>query len=125
MYTWRFGKVAACKFKNLGVREDNLGLVLFLYGEDRKHGYWAKSFYLQPTGRAHFNTENDNTFLMAQLFAFMGKGKSAIITEKRFERPQPKSYLFIDKKPENFEQRLEEILKRDDKLPKLYTEHVF
>ncbi|MBP3140402.1 hypothetical protein ACTFQF_03870 [Aliivibrio fischeri] len=125
VYTWRFGKVAACKFKNLGVREDKLGLVLFLYGEDKKHGYWAKSFYLQPTGRAHFNTENDNTFLMTQLFAFMGKGKSAVITEERFERPQPKSYLFIDKKPENFEQRLEEILKRDDRLPELYAEHAF
>ncbi|ABV87527.1 hypothetical protein [Shewanella pealeana] len=127
VYTWRFGKIAACNFDNLGARENMHGLALFLYSENKKQesGYWPTYFLIQPTGRAHFNNENDNTEFMAQLFAFMEKGKSAVITEERFERPQPKSYLFIDKKPENFEQRLEEILKRDDELPKLYAEHVF
>ncbi|MBP3140589.1 hypothetical protein ACTFQF_05110 [Aliivibrio fischeri] len=127
VYSWRFGRIAACKFENLGFREDKIGLTLFLYGESKKHksGYWPALFGLQPTGKAHMNSEDDNTFLIAQLFAFMDKGKQAVITEERFERPQSKSYLFIDKKPENFEQRLEEILKKDNELPKLYAEHVF
>ncbi|PMN44714.1 hypothetical protein BCT31_24665 [Vibrio lentus] len=125
VYTWRFGKIAACKFENLGFREDKIGLTLFLYGESKKHesGYWPALFGLQPTGKAHLNSEDDNTFLMAQLFAFMDKGKQAVITKDKFKRAQPKTYLYVDQKPKNFEVRLDEILRRDNELPDIYTKH--
>ncbi|MCW8349132.1 hypothetical protein MD535_24400 [Vibrio sp. ZSDZ65] len=127
VYTWRFGKIAACKFENLGFREDKIGLTLFLYGESKKHesGYWPALFGLQPTGKAHMNSEDDNTFLMAQLFAFIDEGKQAVITGESFQRPQSKTYLYVDKKPKNFDSRLEDILKRDDALPDIYTKHLF
>ncbi|UTZ21897.1 hypothetical protein [Vibrio campbellii] len=127
VYTWRFGKIAACKFENLGFREDNIGLTLFLYGESKKHesGYWPVLFGLQPTGKAHMNSEDDNTFLMAQLFAFMDKGKQAVITEDKFKREQPGTYIFVDKKPKDFDARLAEILKREYELPEIYAKHTF
>ncbi|PMN45316.1 hypothetical protein BCT31_10485 [Vibrio lentus] len=125
VYTWRFGKIAACKFENLGFREDKIGLTLFLYGESKKHesGYWPALFGLQPTGKAHLNSEDDNTFLIAQLFAFMDKGKQAVITKDKFKRAQPNTYLYVDQKPKNFEVRLDEILRRDNELPDIYTKH--
>ncbi|NAW56366.1 MULTISPECIES: hypothetical protein [unclassified Vibrio] len=127
VYTWRFGKIAACRFENLGFREDKIGLTLFLYGESKKHksGYWPALFGLQPTGKAHMNSEDDNTFLMAQLFAFMDKGKQAVITGEQFQRAQPKTYLFQDNKPKDFEKRLEAILEREHQLPEIYAEHTF
>ncbi|MER2499086.1 hypothetical protein ABS858_23750, partial [Vibrio neptunius] len=36
VYTWRKGRVAACRFDNIGFREETLGLRLFLYGEKKK-----------------------------------------------------------------------------------------
>lgn len=127
VYTWRFGKIAACRFENLGFREDKIGLTLFLYGENKKHngGYWPALFGLQPTGKAHMNNEADNTFLMAQLFAFMDKGKNSVITGNRFYRPPPRTYLYQDKKPNDFESRLAAILEREHELPELYAKHTF
>ncbi|MCM5511011.1 hypothetical protein J8Z26_22875 [Vibrio sp. SCSIO 43169] len=127
VYTWRFGKIAACRFENLGFREDKIGLTLFLYGESKKHksGYWPALYGLQPTGKAHMNSEDDNTFLMAQLFAFMDQGKQAVITGEQFQRAQPKTYLFQDNKPKNFEKRLEAILEREHQLPEIYAEQTF
>ncbi|MBU2895581.1 hypothetical protein [Vibrio hepatarius] len=125
VYTWRLGKVAACDFDNLGFRETAHGLNLLLMSENKKRQYWPANFTVQPTGRPHLNTENDNTEFIAQVFAFMDKGKKAVITGERFERAYPKSYLFVDKKPDNFEHRVEEILKRDSELPELYAKHLF
>ena len=125
VYTWRFGKVAACHFDNLGFRETANGLNLLLMSENKKRKYWPANFYVQPTGRPHLNTEADNTEFMAQVFAFMDIGKEAVITGELFERAYPKSYLFVDKKPDNFDYRVEEILKRDNELPELYAKHLF
>ncbi|UUM31582.1 hypothetical protein [Vibrio japonicus] len=124
VYTWRWGKVAACHFDNLGYRESSYGLDFILYSEHKKKQFWPARFGLQPTGRAHFNNESDNTELMAQIFAFMDKGKSAVIKGERFVRPQPKYYFYIDEKPENFDLRVQEILRRDHELPDLYTQHL-
>lgn len=124
VYSWCRGRVAACHFDNLGYRETVYGLDLYLYGEHKKYKYWPMRIVLQPTGRAHFNDENDNTELMMQVFAFMDKGKNAIVTGRRFIREPAKYYLYVDEKPENFEQRVEEILKRDHELPELYTKYL-
>ena len=124
VYTWRNGKVAACHFDNLGYRETVYGLDLFLYREHKKKQYWPTRVTVQPTGRVHFNTEDDSTAFMVQVFNFMDKGKSAVITGDRFERKPARFYLRVDKKPENFDQRVAEILKRDHELPELYTKHL-
>ncbi len=78
VYTWHEGKVAACRFENLGFKEERLGLMLYLQCENkkRKEGYWPLDFAIQPTNNAYYNTQKDNTVLMAQIFAFMDVGKA-------------------------------------------------
>ncbi|AUI87789.1 hypothetical protein BS333_15430 [Vibrio azureus] len=128
VYTWSFGKVLACHFENLGYREVSLGLYFVFYAKHKKKQYWFKDCMVQPTGRIHFNSEDDNTELMAIIFNFMDKGKSAVITGDRFECEPDKYYRYylrVDEKPENFEQQLAELLKRDHELPELYTKHLF
>ncbi len=122
VYTWRNGRVSACHFDNLGFRQDKIGLHLFVYGEKKKGtgNYWAHSYCLQPTGKAHMNTEKDSLFFMAQIFAFMDKGKNAVITGDSFERPQPKTYLFVDKKPNDFDAQLSAVLQHDHLLSEIY-----
>jgi len=123
VYTWFFGRLAACRFENLGFLERKTGMLLYFYCENkkRKGGYDVVPVTVHPTGKVHLNSERDNDYFLAQLFNFMDNGKSALITGESFHRPQPKTYFFIDKKPEPFEERLEKILEREHVLPDLYA----
>ncbi|UTZ21886.1 hypothetical protein [Vibrio campbellii] len=124
VYTWRKGRVAACRFESIGFREETLGLRLFLYGEKKKtdDGYTYKEaeFLIQPSESMFFNSKQDNNLLFAQLFAFMGTGKQAVIKDAHFEREMPRTWQAKDQQPEDFDARLEEILKREHELPQLY-----
>ncbi|UTZ41431.1 hypothetical protein [Vibrio campbellii] len=124
VYTWRKGRVAACRFENIGFREETLGLRLFLYGEKKKtdDGYTYKEveFLIQPSESMFFNSKQDKNLLLAQLFAFMETGKQAVIKDAHFEREMPRTWQAKDQQPEDFDARLEEILKREHELPQLY-----
>ena len=122
VYTWFFGRLAACRFENLGFLERKTGLLLYLYCENkkRKGGYDVFPVTVQPTGKVHLNSERDNNYFFAQVFNFMDNGKSAVITGESFHRPESKTYFFIDKRPEPFEERLEKLLEHEHVLPDLY-----
>lgn len=124
VYTWRKGRVAACHFENIGLREETLGLRLFLYGEKKKmdDGYTYKEmeFLIQPSESMFFNSKQDKNLLLAQLFAFMETGKQAVIKDAHFEREMPRTWQAKDTQPGDFDARLEEILKREHELPQLY-----
>lgn len=122
VYTWFFGRLAACRFENLGFLERKTGLLLYLYCENkkRKGGYDVFPITVQPTGKVHLNSERDNNYFFAQVFNFMDNGKSAVITGESFHRPESKTYFFIDKRPEPFEERLEKLLEHEHVLPDLY-----
>ena len=124
VYTWRKGRVAACRFENIGFREETLGLRLFLYGEKKKmdDGYTYKEmeFLIQPSESMFFNSKQDYNLLLAQLFAFMETGKQAVINDAHFEREMPRTWQAKDTQPGDFDARLEEILKREHELPQLY-----
>ncbi|UTZ21885.1 hypothetical protein [Vibrio campbellii] len=122
VYTWFYGRVAACRFENLGFLEKSSGIVLYLYAEKKKgkDGYDMLPITIQPTRKVILNTARDNNDFFQQIFNFMENGKSAVITGEQFYRPQPKTYFMIDKKPEPFEERLEKLLEREHELPKLY-----
>ena len=117
VYTWRKGRVAACRLRILAFCEETLGLRLFLYGEKKKteDGYTYKEveYLIQPSESMFFNSKQDNNLLLAQLFAFMGTGKQAVIKDAQFEREMPRTWQAKDKQPEDFDARLEEILKRE------------
>ncbi|MGI9920272.1 hypothetical protein [Vibrio owensii] len=122
VYTWFFGRLAACRFENLGFLERKTGLLLYLYCENkkRKGGYDVFPITVQPTGKVHLNSERNNNYFFAQVFNFMDNGKSAVITGESFHRPESKTYFFIDKRPEPFEERLEKLLEHEHVLPDLY-----
>ncbi len=123
VYTWFFGRLAACRFENLGFLERKTGLLLYFYCESkkRKGGYEVVPVTVQPTGKVHLNSSRDNDYFLAQLFNFMDNGKSAVITGESFQRPESNSYFFIDKRPEPFEERLEKLLEQEHVLPELYA----
>ncbi len=123
VYTWFFGRLAACRFENLGFLERKTGLLLYFYCESkkRKGGYEVVPVTVQPTGKVHLNSARDNDYFLAQLFNFMDNGKSAVITGESFQRPESNSYFFIDKRPEPFEERLEKLLEQEHVLPELYA----
>ncbi|NRB68868.1 MAG: hypothetical protein HRU48_16090, partial [Vibrio sp.] len=122
VYTWFYGRVAACRFENLGFLEKSTGIVLYLYAENRKgkDGYDMVPIRIQPTGKIILNTARDNNEFFQKIFNFMENGKSTIITGEKFYRHQPKTYFMIDKRPEPFEARLEKLLQQEHVLPKLY-----
>ncbi|MCW8349419.1 hypothetical protein MD535_25965, partial [Vibrio sp. ZSDZ65] len=95
---WFFGRLAACRFENLGFLERKTGMELYLYSENkkRKGGYDVVPIIVQPTGKVHFNTEKDNDYFLAQIFNFMDNGKSAVITGESFRRSESHSYFCID-----------------------------
>ncbi|WP_157617577.1 hypothetical protein, partial [Vibrio mexicanus] len=118
VYTWFSGRLAACRFENLGFLERKTGMELYLYCENkkRKGGYNVVPIIVQPTGKVHLNTERDNDYFIAQIFNFMDSGKSAVITGESFHRSESHSYFRIDKRPEPFEERLEKLLEHEHEL---------
>ncbi len=123
VYTWFFGRLAACRFENLGFLERQTGMLLYLYGENKKGkgGYDIVPITIQPVAKLRFNVERGNDYLLAQLFNFMDNGKSALITGKSFHRDDSNIYFCVDKKPEPFEERLEKLLEHEHVLPDLYA----
>ncbi|EGU35535.1 hypothetical protein [Vibrio scophthalmi] len=124
VYTWHQNRVIACRFENLGIMENKFGLSMFMYGEFPKRGtYQHVHRFMQPTEKGYFVTEDDNSYFLATALKFMEEGKNAIIKGDEFHRSQ---YFFLreDPKPEDFEQRLEEVLKREHALVDIYVKNV-
>ncbi|WP_425628629.1 hypothetical protein [Vibrio neptunius] len=122
VYTWSSGRIGACRFENLGFLEHRTGLHLYLYWEKGggQVGYCTEATVIQPTGKITLNREKDNDYFLAQIFNYMDKGRSAIITESEFFRERPMTYFRLDKRPERFEERLEKILELEEELPLMY-----
>ena len=71
-------------------------------------------------GKMVYNRARDTGYPLAQILAFMGTGKQAVIKDAHFEREMPRTWQAKDQQPEDFDARLEEILKREHELPQLY-----
>lgn len=113
VFTWHLGKLFYSSFNSLTFREDIYGLKLYLHHKDRSDGgnTTTRYFYVQGTGRVFMNTENDNTFLLTQICAFMDKGISAVIQGDSFFRTMFAPYLRVDKKPLDFKQKFSDMVK--------------
>ncbi|GAA5645069.1 hypothetical protein [Vibrio proteolyticus] len=75
------------------------------------------------TGKLAFHTETDTTYPLAQILAFMEHGKEAVITGDSFRREPAKYFLRKDKKPDNFEQRVNAALEAEGDLVHHYQTH--
>lgn len=125
VYTWRWGRIGAARFEDIGVKENMIGLSIFLQFENKKKGgFWPSAVWGIDAERLIFHKEEDLTYLLAQLLAFMEKGKDAVITSESFQREPARFFLFDDKKPKNFEQRLEMVLDASHNLVELYEKNV-
>ena len=109
VYSWRFNLVLATTFDELGIIEDIRGLQLVLCGENAKDDYGWRRILIQPTTQPFFNRVAENKYLLAAIVKFMEHGREAIIIGDSFRRP-PTWSLFVDRRPRNFETRLQGIL---------------
>ncbi|MCW8349242.1 hypothetical protein MD535_24985 [Vibrio sp. ZSDZ65] len=81
-----------------------VGLSIFLQFENKKKdGFWSYAVWGIDADKLVFHKEEDLTYLLAQLLAFMEKGKEAVITSESFQREPARFFRFDDKKPNNFD----------------------
>ncbi|GEK16069.1 hypothetical protein [Aliivibrio fischeri] len=115
VYSWRHGRVGAASFDKMGILENHLGLNIVLQFENKKQaGYRPMAIVGIDIGKLSFHREGDMTYPLAQILAFMEHGKEAVITGESFTREPAKYFLRKDKKPDNFEQRVEATLAAQD-----------
>lgn len=122
VYTWRKGRLGAAYFDEMGIKENLIGLNIYLQFENKKKdGYWPKVIVGIDAGKLAFHGKDDLTYLLAQLLAFMENGKKAVITGDSYQRAPSKYFLRgDDKKPDNFEQRLSAVLEASSTLVDTY-----
>lgn len=117
VYSWRHGRVGAAYFDKMGLIENQSGINLVLQFENKKQkGYRPMAIVGIDTGKLAFHTEADTTYPLAQILAFMDHGKSAVITGPSFRRKPAKLFWRIDRKPDNFEQRVNAALEAEGDL---------
>ncbi|WP_085343572.1 hypothetical protein [Vibrio sp. ArtGut-C1] len=121
VYSWRHGRVGAASFDKMGILENHLGLNIVLQFENKKQtGYRPMGIVGIDIGKLSFHRESDMTYPLAQILAFMEHGKEAVITGESFTREPAKYFLRKDKKPDNFEQRVEAALAAQNDLVSHY-----
>ena len=114
VYSWRHGRVGAAYFDKMGLMENQSGLNFVLQFENKKQkGYRPMAIIGIDTGKLSFHTEADTTYPLAQILAFMDHGKSAVITGSSFQREPAKIFWRVDRKPDNFEQRVNAALEAE------------
>ena len=114
VYSWRHGRVGAAYFDKMGLMENQSGLNLVLQFENkRQKGYRPMAIVGIDTGKLSFHTEADTTYPLAQILAFMDHGKSAVITGSSFKRKPAKFFWRVDRKPDNFDQRVNAALEAE------------
>ncbi|MDK9757275.1 hypothetical protein KIV40_18215 [Vibrio sp. D173a] len=125
VYTWRWGRIGAARFEDIGIKENMMGLSIYLQFENKKQGgFWPRAVWGIDADKLIFHKEEDLSYLLAQLLAFMENGKEAVITGESFQRKPARFFLFDDMKPKNFEQRLEQVLEASHNLVELYEKNV-
>ncbi|MBP3140587.1 hypothetical protein ACTFQF_05100 [Aliivibrio fischeri] len=99
VYTWRKGRLGAAYFDEMGIKENLIGLNIYLQFENKKKdGYWPKVIVGIDAGKLAFHGKDDLTYLLAQLLAFMENGKKAVITGDSYQRAPSKYFLRGDDK---------------------------
>ncbi|UTZ21884.1 hypothetical protein [Vibrio campbellii] len=125
VYTWRWGRIGAARFEDIGIKQNMMGLSIYLQFENKKlGGFWPSAVWGIDADKLIFHKEEDLSYLLAQLLAFMENGKEAVITGESFQRKPARFFLFDDMKPKNFEQRLEQVLEASHNLVELYEKSV-
>jgi hypothetical protein len=115
IYTWRFGKVWAQRYKNLGYYYNRQAMQFYLYYLDPKgKGNPLKSaqYQIQPSGNPYWNTWEEQQDVLSAVVKFMEQGQEAVWHTDWEGRKN--FYFFEDKKPEDFDRQLALILQKID-----------
>jgi len=113
--TWRGGYSWVQRFDNLRILESPQGLIFSLRGEQKNGDLGWVKFVVQPSGNPLYSNASSYPLILAYLVQFMEFGKEHVLhTEKSFKR-RNHFYLFEDKKPQNFDKKIQELLERIEK----------
>ena len=112
--TWVEGKVYVARYSQIGVIETASNITMVLYGLKNKNKLVKNIFILYANPLIIFSTEKQRKDLLAFITKYMVWGLSAVASTE-YERNMP-YYLRKDKKPDDFEQQVDEILAVLDKL---------
>ena len=123
VYTWHQGTVMGCHFKHLGIGENAFGVKLFMLGEHptKEDGLYARQIW--PTSSALLTQTDVTTYLLAVILKYMAEGPNELLTGQEFHRQTQPIGLIKDKKPADFDTRLEAVLARGDELLAIYEKH--
>jgi len=111
--TWINGKAFVARYSQVGVVETHQAVSLILYGLNKDKHIIKTAFVLPTNPTFIMSSSKGRKDLLAFITKYMVWGLSAVASTE-YERNMP-YYLRKDKKPDNFEQQVDEILAVLDK----------
>lgn len=120
VYTWRFGRAWVQRYDDLQLHENNSALIFVLRGFMKTGQFGFFKFPVSPSGNPHFNFVMFYQPVLAFIAKFMEFGLYPVFPDGPWKAGPSYYffgscfYLFIDKKPKDFEQQLTRILQKLD-----------
>ncbi|MGC6233282.1 hypothetical protein [Hafnia paralvei] len=112
--TWINGKAFVARYSQVGVVETPQAVSLILYGLDDKKNIIKTAFVLPTNPTIIISTKQGRKNILAFITKYMLWGQSAVASTD-YERDMP-YYFRKDKKPDDFEQQVSDVLAVLDKL---------
>ncbi|AJR01314.1 hypothetical protein F652_3325 [Enterobacteriaceae bacterium bta3-1] len=112
--TWINGKAFVARYSQVGVVETPQAVSLILYGLDNKKNIIKTAFVLPTNPTIILSSDQGRKNILAFITQYMLWGQSAVASTN-YKRNMP-FYLRKDKKPDDFEQQVDQILAVLDKL---------
>jgi hypothetical protein len=111
-YTWRKGDVWAQRYDQLNFYKYSFGLYVYLRCEHKSGELYYARFCIQPGGNPYYNPAGLCELALAAIAQFVNSGRDAVWPE---DWQGSLGYYFRkDKKPDDFDERVEWILERID-----------
>jgi len=110
VYSWRKGVIAVARYDDLRIYENSTALMFLLRSETKTESAGYFKFSVQPSGNPIINSKKSYKEILVYVAHFMEHGLESVLTEQEFWEGNKGSFLFEDKKPENFDERLAALL---------------
>jgi hypothetical protein len=114
LYTWTKGKVVAQRYDNLRVLESPSFLAIMLRAPMKKGKLGWGRFAVTPQGNTIYNSTDSYQRILAYIVQFMEHGREHVMPNQTEWQGRKGFFFFEDKKPADFEEQLEALLKRID-----------
>jgi hypothetical protein len=111
-YTWRKGDIWAQRYDRLSFYKYPFGLYVYLRTEHKSGELYYARFCIQPAGNPYYNPKGLCELVLAAIVHFVNTGRDAVWPEDWQGRLG--HYFRKDKKPDDFDERVDRILTRID-----------